>query len=175
MDLARVRTLFCESRLLQVLVVCAALYLYGAAALLGAVAGVDGAAATEQLPPRLDEADGKLLAGLKSERDEVARCIDENARSLKHSLDSGVQPFHAGVGQGGLRLALDASPPQLRVRAIAICAGARVALVEPDGGKSRLMREGELLDGGHGMVTAISRDRLVWSWGGHEMVSLVEE
>lgn len=67
------------------------------------------------------------------------------------------------------------SPPEVRIRAVAVSGEDKIALMDIGDIKGRLVREHDLFGAGLGIVRRISSEGVVWNWNAQEFCALLHE
>lgn len=98
-------------------------------------------------------------------------------RLLKFAEASDGSPFHVSIKikPETAKYLPEQAPPSLYVRAVAVGAKVRTALIDLDGENGRLVRENEPLLPGAGKVVRINSEGVTWTWNSQEFFSLLKE
>lgn len=159
-----------EYPLVFVAVICAVIWLYSLCSLcLFAVHSAGGARASESVNVGANEEIASLREGLGLYR----QCAAGRGRLLKLAEASEGSPFHVNIKikPETAKYLPEQAPPLLYVRAVAVGAKARTALINLDGEEGILVREDEQLLSGVGKVVRINREGVTWTWNSEEFFS----
>lgn len=129
--------------------------------------------ASESVPVGEDEELASLRDGLGLYQQSVAG----RERLFKLAEASKGSPFHISVkiNRETAKYLPEQAPPSLYVRAVAIGAKARTALIDFAGEGGRLVRENEPLLSGAGKVVRINSEGVAWTWNSQELFSPLKE
>lgn len=98
-----------------------------------------------------------------------------SGRFLKLAEASEGSPFHAVIKPTAAKYIPEQAPPLFCVRAVAVGAKSKSALIDLDGDCGKLVRENEQLLGGTIQVIRINSDGVTWTWDSEEFFSPVKD
>lgn len=126
--------------------------------------------------PAWEEPMEKSLAVLKDRAVSLKDRRAEKTQLLELTNFSGISPCYSGRGETTENDSLSAEePPTVRIRALAVCGGEKIAVVDIDGGDTKLVRENDSLAGSSARVLGINSRDVVWSWNSREFHSSLFE
>lgn len=163
-----------EYPLAFVAVIFAAIWLYSLCSLcLYAVRSVDGVSTSESVSVGGNDEIASLREGLGLYRQRAY----VRGRLLKLAEASEGSPFHVNIKikPETAKYLPEQAPPALYVRAVAVGAKARTALINLDGEEGILVHEEETLLSGAGKVVRIDSEGVTWTWNSEEFFSSLKE
>lgn len=113
------------------------------------------------------------IASLREGIERYRQCAVGRGRLLKLAEASEGSPFNVNIEikPETAKYLPEQAPPSLCVRAVAVGAKARTALINLDGEEGILVREEETLLSGAGRVVSINSEGVTWIWNSEEFFS----